>query len=95
MIKESREAATRIKTAHAKKKKTLQDLHEEESRNTPNVIEDMAIKELHQAFGTLNLGEGKVEQVDQVLSTISEMTKIDPSVLELEDEPKTWEEAKQ
>lgn len=36
-----------------------------------------------------------MEQVDQVLSAISEMTKIDPSILEFEDEPRTWEEAQQ
>ena len=71
----------------------MQDLREEETRNEPKIVEDAAIKELRQAFGTLNLGEGKAEQVDQVLSAISEMTKIDPSTLEFEDEPKTWEEA--
>ena len=57
------------------------------------VVEDAAIKELRQAFGTLNLKEGKAEQVDQVLSAISDVTKIDPSTLEFEDKPRTWEEA--
>jgi len=94
-IKECGETATRVKTACTEKKKMLQDLHEEESRNTPNIIKYAAIKELCQAFRTLNLREEKREQIDQVLSSISEMTKIDPSILEFEDEPKTWEEAKQ
>jgi len=59
------------------------------------IIEDAAIKKLCQAFRTLNLGEGKAEQVDQVLSAISKMTKLDPSTLEFEDNPRTWEEAEQ
>ena len=93
-IRDSTEAATRVKAARAERKKTLQDLREEEKRNAPTVVEEAAIEELRQAFGTLNLGDEKAEQVDQVLSAISEMTKIDPSTLEFEDEPKTWEEAK-
>jgi len=59
------------------------------------IIEDAAIKKLCQAFRTLNVGEGKAEQVDQVLSAISKMTKLDPSTLEFEDNPRTWEEAEQ
>ena len=51
-------------------------------------------EELCQAFRTLNLGDEKAEQVDQVLSAISKMTKIDLSTLEFKDEPKMWEEAK-
>ena len=94
-IKGSAEAAARARAVCTERKTTLQELHEEENRNTPNVIEDAAIKKLCQAFRTLNLREGKAEQIDQVLSPISQMTKIDPSVLEFEDEPRTWEEAKQ
>jgi len=94
-IQESTQAANRLKTAHAEQKKTLQDLWEEEARNVPKIVKDKAIKELHQAFGTLNLGDEKAEQIDQTLSTISEMTKLDPSTLEFKDEPKTWDEAKQ
>ena len=44
---------------------------------------------------TLNLGDENVEQIDQTLSAISEMIKIDPSTLEFKDEPKTWDKAKQ
>lgn len=76
-------------------KKTLQDIQEEETHNASQVVEGVAVKELHQAFRTLNIREGKVEQIKQVLSTISEMTKINPSTLEFKDEPKTWEKAKQ
>ena len=94
-IQESSNAAARIKETRAEWKKTLQDLREEDARNAPQVVEDVAVKELHQAFGTLNLREGEAEQIDQVLCAISEMTKIDPSTLEFEDEPKTWEEAQQ
>ena len=94
-IQESTNAAVRLKATRAERKKTLQDIQEEEMRNAPQVVEDAAVKELRQAFGTLNLGEGKAEQIDQVLSAISEMTKIDPSTLEFEDEPKTWDEAQQ
>lgn len=79
----------------AERKKTLQDLWEEEARNEPKVVKDEAIKELRQAFGTLNLRDENTEQIDWTLSAISEMTKIDPSTLEFEDEPKTWDEAKQ
>ena len=94
-IEESAQAANRLRSARAERKKTLQDLREEEARNEPKVVEDEAIKELRQAFGTLNLGDEITEQIDQTLSAISEMTKIDPSTLEFEDEPKTWDEAKQ
>jgi len=58
----------------------------------PMIIKDAAIKELHQAFRTLNLGDGRAEQIDQVSSTISKMMKIDPSTLEF---ARTWEEAQQ
>ena len=92
-IKESTDAAVRLKAARMERKKTLQDVREEEARNAPKVVEDAAIEELRQAFGTLKLREGKAEQIDQVLSAISKMSKIDPSTLEFEDEPKTWEEA--
>ena len=94
-VQESTEAAARIRIARAERKKTLQDLNEEEARNTPKTVEDAAIEELRQAFGTLNLEDEKAKQIDQVFSAISEMTKIDPSTLEFEDEPKTWEEAQQ
>ena len=93
VIKESTDAAVRLKAAQTERKKTLQDLREEEARNAPKVVKDTAIEELPQAFGTLNLREGTVEQIDQVLSAISGMSKINPSTLEFEDEPKTWEEA--
>ena len=94
-VEESTQAANRLKTARAERKKTLQDLREEEARNQPKFVEDEAIKELRQAFGTLNLGDENAERIDRTLSAISEMTKIDPSTLEFEDEPKTWDEAKQ
>ena len=86
-VQESTDAAVRLKATRAERKKTLQDIQEEETCNVPQVVKDAAVKELCQAFGTLNLREGKVEQFDQVLSAISEMTKIDPSTLEFEDEP--------
>lgn len=86
-VQESTDAAVRLKATWAEWKKTLQDIQEEEKRNAPQVVKDAAIKELCQAFGTLNLREGKAEQIDQVLFAIFEMTKIDPSTLEFEDEP--------
>lgn len=92
-IQDSTNAAARTKTAQAKWKKTLQALREEEMQNKIEVVKDAAIKELCQAFRTLNLREGKVEQVNQVHSAISKMTKIDLSTLKFEDEPRTWEEA--
>ena len=90
----STEAAIRVRAACSDGTKTLQDLCEEEKWNAPEIIEEAAIEELRQIFGTLNLRDEKAEEVDQVLSAISEMTKIDLSTLEFEDEPKTWEEAK-
>ena len=93
-IQDSKEAATRVKVGRGQRKKMLQELWEEEKRNAPTVVEEAAIEELCQAFRTLNLRDEKVEQVDQVLSAISEMTKIDLSTLEFKDEPKMWEEAK-
>ena len=94
-VQESTNSAIRLKTMWAEWKKTLQDIQEEETHNASQIVEDVAVKERHQAFRTLNIREGKVEQIKQVLSTISEMTKIDPSTLEFKDEPKTWEKAKQ
>ena len=91
-IQDSNTTATRAKIARAEWKKTLQDLWEE-TQNEPKIVEDAAIKELCQAFRTLNLREGKAEQVDQVLSAISKMRKIDASNLEFKDKPRTWEEA--
>jgi len=56
--------------------------------NAPEIIKNTAIAELMEIFKTLNLGDIEGDRVDQALSTISEMLKIDQSTLEFEDEPK-------
>jgi hypothetical protein len=63
-IQESTQAENWLKTTHVEQKKTLQDLEEEEARNKPKIVKDKAIKELCQAFRTLNLRDEKAEQID-------------------------------
>ena len=93
-IQESIDAGIRMREARSERKKTLQDIREEEARNAPEVVEKAAIAELKQIFGTLNLNDTEGQRIDQVFSAISEMPQIDPSALEFEDEPKNWKEAK-
>ena len=94
-VQESTDAGIRLRETRAERKKTLQDIREEETRNAPEVVENAAIAELMEIFGTLDLGDGEGDRVDQVLSAISEMPQIDPSTLEFEDEPRSWKEAKE
>ena len=94
-VQESTDAGIRLRETRAECKKTLQDIREEETRNAPEVVENAAITELMEIFGTLDLGDGEGDRVDQVLSAISEMPQIDPSTLEFEDEPRSWKEAKE
>ena len=93
-VQQSIDAGIRLREARAERKKTLQDIREEEARNAPEVVESAAIAELKGIFGTLNLGDAKGDRVDRALSAISEMPQIDPSTLEFKDEPRTWQEAK-
>ena len=83
-----------MQEACAERKKTLQDIQEEEARNAPEIVEEATIAELKQIFGTLNLDDTEGQHIDQAFSAISEMPQIDPSTLEFEDEPKNWKEAK-
>ena len=93
-VQESTDAGIRLHETWAEHKKTLQDIREEEARNAPEVVENAAIAELMEIFGTLNLSDIEGDRVDQALSAISEMPQIDPSTLEFEDEPRNWKEAK-
>ena len=93
-VQESTEAGVRLREARTEHKKTLQDIRDEEERNDPAIVENAAIAELKQIFGTLDSGDDINQPVDQALSAISEMPQIDLSTLEFEDEPKTWAEAK-
>jgi len=93
-VQESTDARIRLHDTRAECKKTLQDIWEEEARNTPEIIKNAAIAELMEIFGTLNLRDVEGDRVDQALSAISEMPQIDPLTLEFEDEPKNWKEAK-
>ena len=92
-IQDSIDAGIWLQEARAEWKKTLQDIQEEEERNTPEVIENATIVELKEIFGTLNLGDAEGDRVDWALSAISEMPQIDPSSLDFDDEPRTWKEA--
>ena len=93
-VQESTDAGIRLCETRAERKKTLQDIREEEARNAPEVVENAAIAELMEIFGTLNLGDIEGDPVDQAPPAISEMPQIDPSTLEFEDEPRNWKEAK-
>ena len=93
-IQDSIDAGIRLREVRAERKKNLQDIREEEERNAPEVIENAAIAELKEIFGTLNLSDAEGDRVDRALSAISEMPQIDPSSLEFDDEPRTWKEAK-
>ena len=88
-IQNSINAGIRLQEACAERKKTQQDIREEEECNAPEVIENAAIMELKEIFGTLNLSDAKGDCVDQALSAISEMPQIDLSSLEFDDEPRT------
>jgi hypothetical protein len=93
-VQESINAGTRLRETRAERKKTLQDIREEETRNAPEVVESAAMAELMEIFGTLDLSDTEGNCIDQALSAISEMPQIDPSTLEFEDEPRSWKEAK-
>ena len=93
-VQESTEAGVHLREAHAERKKTLQDIWDEEERNDPAIVENAAIAKLKQIFRTLDFGDDINQPVDQALSSIYETPQIDLSTLEFEDEPKTWAEAK-
>ena len=92
-VQQSTDAGIRLREARAERKKTLQDIREEEARNAPEIVKNAAIAELKEIFGTLNLGDAEGDRVDRALSAISEMPQIDPSALEFEDEPRLWKDA--
>ena len=93
-VQESTDAGIRLRETCAERKKTLQDIQEEEARNAPEIVENAAIAELMEIFRTLNLGDIEGDRIDQALSAISGMPQIDPLTLEFEDEPRNWKEAK-
>ena len=71
---------------------------EEGLRNDPQIMEEHAVEELREVFQKLNIadeGGGETTHlVDQVLATIADMSTIDPRNFGMEDEPKTYAEAK-
>jgi Reverse transcriptase (RNA-dependent DNA polymerase) len=90
-VQASRESAARIRE-HRREHGTATQAMEQNTADHPDVpaaSNDVA-NSLHQALENLDLGD----QAHELLSLISEMTDIDPESLQFEDQPKTWDEAK-
>jgi hypothetical protein len=86
-VQEAREGATRVKEIRRERREAKQAAtdHPDKSATGNDVIED-----LRRAFEDIDLGD----QAHELLALISEMTDIDPESLQFEDEPRTWDEAK-
>jgi hypothetical protein len=94
-VQESKESAERVKAARDERRQMIQDLHNEPEPD-PALADQAAIAELRELFKGLDLGDiGENIDHDRIFSAISEAGSIDPSLLEFEDEPKTWNEAKE
>lgn len=94
-VQESMESAARVKAARIERRQAVQNLHEEGGED-PIPAEQAALAELRDLFRGLDLGEiGENIDHDRIFSAITEAGSIDPSLLEFDDEPKTWNEAKE
>jgi hypothetical protein len=85
-VQESKESAARVKEMHQERQATKHT----GSQDTGPVGRNDTIDDLRLTFENLDLGD----QVHNLLVMISEMTDLDPESLQFEDEPKTWDEAK-
>ncbi|KAJ3494947.1 hypothetical protein NLJ89_g10707 [Agrocybe chaxingu] len=96
-VQESREAGERVKAARAERKKTLDDIRQEEEANDPKRLEDAAIQDLCNAFDNINIDanqETTAEDIwDRILAAITKHA-INPRDIEFEDDPKDWNDAK-
>jgi hypothetical protein len=95
-IQSSKDSANRIAEERSSKRKTLQDINEEEIRNDPKIVEKAGIEELCNLYDKLVIDDqlSPVERTNLLLSAIAERSNIDPSTLDFEDTPNTWEQAK-
>jgi hypothetical protein len=76
--------------AHRAHKAAKQNIGAQADRSETLDVSNDTINDLRQAFEDLDLGD----QAHELLALISEMNTLDPESLQFEDEPKTWDEAR-
>jgi hypothetical protein len=96
-VQESKESAERVAAVRAAKRKTLQDIRDDEEHNDPKVVEQAGIDELCSLFHDKlaiddNLSES--ERANILLSVIAACSNIDQKDMNFDDDPNTWEQAR-
>ena len=95
-IQDSKDSAQRIAEARSDKRKTLQDLREEEQRNDPRIVEKNGVDELcgiyNQVTDDDNINES--DRTTILLAAIADISNVNPKSLNFEEIPNTWEQAK-
>ena len=95
-IQDSRTSAQRIAEAQSDKRKTLQDLREEEQRNDPKIVEKEGVDELCEIYHQLNDNDNinESDHTTILLAAIADASNVDPKSLNFEEIPTTWEQAR-
>ena len=93
-IQASRESAARIRQHKEERRKALEDLHATPITHQPQSQATSTLDQVPQEPNPNKSDVTDTGQIETILAAIMEFAELDPSSLEAEDEPRTWEEAK-